>query len=224
MYTIKIKNEIGVIILLLASIIGTAIIYPLLPQQLPIHWNLNGQIDGYASKNFFSAFLIPMIATIVYVLMLFAPYFDPKKEKYVLFEKSYSLFRYAFVIFMILMGTFVTMVALGIKIPIGKVIPAGIGILFIIMGNMFGKIRQNWVFGIKFPWTLSSEQVWNRTHRFAGRFVVIIGVLLLISTLFNPQLTLAVLLAGIGFMVFGTAIYSYRLYRKEIAAKNQKAV
>ena len=104
---------------------------------------------------------------------------------------------------------------LGYPINIGIVIPTLVGILFIIMGNYMGKIKYNWFIGIKTPWTLSSENVWNKTHRIAGWLFILMGVVMLLMPIFPKEIMAPIFFSTIIAVVFGSFIYSYILYRNE---------
>jgi uncharacterized membrane protein len=99
-----------------------------------------------------------------------------------------------------------------------------VGLLFILMGNLMGKIRQNWFVGIRLPWTLSSENVWNKTHRLGGMLFVASGILLLFG-LFLPGIwTYAMLLFSIVAILAGTGIYSYVIYKREIPGGKRQTI
>ena len=104
---------------------------------------------------------------------------------------------------------------LGYNVQIQYVIPTLIGILMIILGNYMGKLKPNWFVGIKTPWTLSSENIWNKTHRMGGYAFILFGILIILTP-FLPK-TLGFLAFGLGILLVtvGTFGYSYWLYRKE---------
>ena len=103
--------------------------------------------------------------------------------------------------------------ALGMDIDIGMVVNIMVGIMFIVLGNYTHKVKQNYTVGIKLPWTLHSEENWNRTHRMAGWVLIVSGVLFLInSMLLKTEVVLVVVLMA----VFMPMIYSFILYRKGI--------
>ena len=125
-----------------------------------------------------------------------------------------SLFLYIYIV-MILNS-------IGYHVPMEKAIPAGISVLFIIWGNLLGKIRQNYFVGIKLPWTLSSEHVWNKTHRLGGKLMVLSGILGLIGTLFPPNVTAILLYGGMTAMIGITVVYSYIIFKKNAEVRHGK--
>ncbi|PKM86989.1 hypothetical protein CVU83_03590, partial [Candidatus Falkowbacteria bacterium HGW-Falkowbacteria-2] len=152
-------------LLLIVLAIGLSIwAYPQLPERVASHWNVAGEVDGWSSRLFHSIFF-PALLVGLYVMFIVLPYLDPKKERYAEFTGVYRMIKDA--ILFVMTGVFVvaTFYNLVYDINVGVVIPSLIGILFLVMGNYFGKIKRNWFVGIKTPWTLSSENIWNKTHR-----------------------------------------------------------
>lgn len=210
----NIKKEWPLLVIVAIPLIAAIMIYSHLPEQVPIHWNIRGEVDNYASRAF-GAFFLPLLNIAIYLLFIFLPKIDPKRTNYAKFESSYLTIRYAFhVFFMLLFGA--TMAAsIGYPVSIGKWVAAGVAILFIIMGNIMGRVRHNYFVGFRLPWTLASEEVWRRTHRFGSRFMVIGGVIALIGAIFTGETAaFVILMAGIFVPMIITAVYSYIVYKK----------
>lgn len=214
MYKIEWRKEIPALGLLVLMIIGTIIVYPKLPAELPVHWNIEGQVDHYVVKTALSVFLLPGIMMVTYFLMLGLPFIDPKKERYALFANSYLLIRYLLLCFLVIVYAIVTAKSIGAPLPIEKIIPAGASLLLIGIGNSMGKIRQNWFIGFKFPWTMSDEEVWNKTHRFGGKVFVGAGIIGFVGILFPPTMTAIFLLCPVLVGTVAIGGYSYWLYSK----------
>lgn len=219
MYKIEWRKETPALALLALVIIGTIIVYPKLPAELPIHWNIKGQVDHYVAKTPLSAFMLPGIMMVTYLLMLGLPYIDPKKERYALFANSYLFIRYLLLCFFVILYSIVTAKSIGVPLPIEKIIPAGVSLLCIGIGNSMGKIRQNWFVGFKFPWTMSDEEVWNKTHRFGGKVFVGAGCIGLAGILFPPAWTMIFLLGPLLVGILATGVYSYRLFEQKKTMK-----
>jgi uncharacterized membrane protein len=214
MYTIKIKNEIPVILLIIGVYIAAFFVYPHLPEQIPVHWNIHGEVDNYINKGLLSLLLFPTIILTMYLLLLFVPYLDKHKERYVQFQKVYTIIKFALVLFMIFIYVITTLYALEYNIKVEKVVPAGVSILFIIIGNYLGKVRKNWFVGIKYPWTLKNDLVWEKTHRLGAVLFVLSGISGLIGVFFNGMVTMIMLFTPLTLTIVITLIYSYRLYKK----------
>jgi len=208
------KSEIIPVLLIVAAWVFGFYFYAHFPAQVVTHWNYNGQPNGYSSKAV-GAFLLPAILTFIYGLFLGLPYLDPKKERYESFAKIYTLFRG--LIMGVLLVIFLTASAsnLGYPIQTGSIIPIIIGLLFIVLGNYMGKIKPNWFVGIRTPWTLSSENVWNKTHRLGGFMFVLFGAGLVATPLFPASAKLLILIVGVVLASVIPMAYSYILYRKE---------
>ena len=111
-----------------------------------------------------------------------------------------------------------TLYALGYPLSMGKIVRFAIGLLLVFIGNYFGKIRHNYTFGIKTPWTLASEEVWNKTHRISGPLWVVAGLIWMLSIFITEKLAFAIAMGSIIVVsIYGFA-YSYILFQK---LKNQ---
>lgn len=183
--------------------------------QIPVHWNAYGEVDRYGSI-FEGLFLIPLVTAGVALLLWAIPKIDPRRINIAQSAKAYRATWAGLLIFMAIMHVSLVLNALGYPINIGMVVPVLVGILFLVIGNYMGKIRSNFMFGIRTPWTLSSDLSWNKTHRLGGRLFMVIG-LLMIATVFLPAgpLWVFVLLGSIFSMVALLFVYSYLVYRSD---------
>jgi uncharacterized membrane protein len=214
------KTEFLPILLVLLAIMASFYFYFHFPDSVPIHWNIAGEVDNYGSRTT-GAFLFPAIILGMYLLFLALPYIDPKKKRYEQFRKVYHVFKNILVFFMVGIYFITSLNALGYRIPVGLWTPLLVGLLFVIMGNYMGKIKSNWFIGIRTPWTLSSEEVWNKTHRFGGKIFIIGGILMMIMYLLPAKLQLILFVFIISFILLGTIGYSYILYRTEEKKKGR---
>ena len=208
------QNDIVPAVVVVAMFIAGLISYPVLPDSIPVHWNIRGVADGFMKKNYFSALLFPLITAGMWILFIFLPRIDPQKEKYTQFAKEYRVIRNILILFMGYLYSIFIANAAGLSIPVEKALPAGLSIVFIVLGNLMGKIRQNYFVGFKFPWTLSNEEVWNRTHRLGGKLMVTAGLLTLIGMLISGFSAMVLLLGGLGVMLAVTIVYSIVIHKK----------
>ncbi len=210
----NIRQEIFPILLILVSFAFGVYFYQHFPDRVASHWNFKGEVDGYTGK-FFGSLFIPLLLLGMYVLFLVLPKIDPKKERYAEFMGVYNLVKTLIlgVMFVIFLAT--GYYNLGFKISIGSLVPMLIGAMFIVMGNYMGKIKNNWFLGIKTPWTLSSENVWNKTHRLGGWLFMLFGLGLVLVPFLPASYSPVILFGGVIILVLGTFVYSYWLYRKE---------
>ena len=204
-----------IIVLLVFTLIGIFLIYSKLPATVPIHWDVNGNVDNYGPKSTF--WIIYFVIIGVNLLLVVISKIDPKKENYKRFQKSFDIFRLIITLFFIILLTITISISLGNeKIEIKTVVPSLIGILFAIIGNYMPKFKHNYTMGIKTPWTLASEDVWYKTHRMAAPIWVIGGVLLaLIPFVYHGILTVTFFIIIIASIVLIPTVYSYVIYNRE---------
>ena len=199
---------ISTLICLLPIVLSLAV-YDKLPDTMPIHWDVEGNPDGYGSKAF-AAIWLPLMMAGLNLITHFGLNTDPKKANS---SKILKLIGKLTIPFLSLTLLPITVFAgLGYKIAIEKIVPAFVGLLFIIVGNYLPKSKQNYTVGIKLPWTLDNETNWNKTHRLAGYLWIIGGVVMFVNSFLQIYWT-PVFFIIIGSMVFIPALYSYILYR-----------
>jgi len=197
-------------VVILLPIAAGLLLWDRLPQQMPTHWNSAGEVDGWSSKAF-AVFGLPLILLGLDWLCVLGTSADPKRANHS--GKVLQLILWIVPVLSVLMHAFVYMAALGIKVRIEVILPILVGLVFIIIGNYLPKCKQNYTIGIKIPWTLHSEENWNRTHRFAGILWVICGLLLLPTGFIGGVwLFLPIVLV----MVLAPMVYSYLLHRKGV--------
>lgn len=206
----KFKTPILTTIVCLLPIVYGLLIWEKLPAEVPTHWNAAGEIDGYSSKAF-AVFGLPLIMAGVNLICQIAMRIDPKQQNYG--EKVKAVVSWMIPVMNLVISPMTLLAAQGVEVDMVLIASLMCGILFLIIGNYLPKCKQNYTMGIKVPWTLNSEENWNKTHRLAG-FIWIIGsvIIILITLLGYPLLMLPVVLV----MVFVPIIYSYILYRKGI--------
>lgn len=197
-----------------AILLFSAAVYGQLPEQVPSHWNIYGQVDRTTGR-LWAVLMLPAIATGIWLLMLVLPRIDPRRAAYATFAGTYQLIVNAVVLFLAFVQVALLGVALGWPIGIPQVLGAGMGLLFMVLGNEMGRLKPNWFAGIRTPWTLSDPENWRRTHRFGGKVFFVAGLLIAVSSLLLPSSASSfVILAG----ALGTAVltvgYSYLLWRQ----------
>ncbi|MDF2656757.1 MAG: putative integral rane protein [Bacillota bacterium] len=209
----NLKKEWPLLILLVIPVIAAVFLYPHMPDQVPIHWNINGEVDNYGSR-LFGTFFLPILNLFLYAMFLIMPTFDPKRVNYSKFESSYNVIRYSIHLLFLFLFVVTAAAALGYDVNIGKWVPAGICIMFIIFGNIMGRVRHNYFVGFKFPWTLANEEVWKKTHQAGAKAMVLGGIGALIGVLVTKgTLSFILMMAGIFIPVAFITVYSYLLYR-----------
>ena len=198
------------LLMFIPTIIGL-LLWKRLPEQIPTHFDINNQIDGYSSKSFV-VFVLPLI---LFVLQLFALFITKKKKK----KKNISKESFNTVVWIIpglsiILINILYLVSLDYKLDVARIVMIFVSVLFIIIGNYLPKTKQNYSLGVRNRWTLEDENNWNITHRYAGYTYVLAGVLLLFVNMFyfNPILIFAIMLV----MGIVPLCISYYIYRKNI--------
>lgn len=207
------KGDIPLWIWLAGMLIAAILIYPHLPDRVPSHWNFRGEVDAYSSR-LFGAFFAPLLSAGLYILLLVTPLIDPRRENYSRFTGAYRFLRWSFVLFMSAIYAVTVLNALGYRVDVGFVVKALTGVLFVIIGNFMGQFRHNYFVGIKTPWTLASEEVWQRTHRLGAKIWVAGGLVCLSTAPLQSTWGISIFFAAIGVMVVIPTVYSYYLFQK----------
>lgn len=208
------KKLIALQVLMIAAVIASAVYYyPLLPSHMPIHWNINGQVDNYAPKGT-AVWMMPILTILLFAGFFIFPRLDPNKDKYKLFDTEWQIIRTGFVAFFAYMQFITIRASLLPGVNIMPLMFIGLGALFIMLGNYLSKIRQNYFIGIKVPWTLASEDNWNKTHRYASWTFVMAGLITL-SEAYFLWFAPPVIFAGIMLAAFLPMAYSFLLFKKK---------
>ena len=192
------------------TLVATLIAYPVLPQQIPTHWNINGDVDGYSPR--WMAIVLAYLPAFMYGLFWLMPKIDPKQKSFSKFTKAYERVMLILILFMVVLQIMTFLVALGVELPIDLIVKIGISILFIVMGNYLGQVKPNYTFGIRTPWTLASDEVWTKTHRMSSYLIVVSGVLMLFCAFVSGIVGMSLYLACIFIPIIFSMGYSYYLY------------
>ena len=189
---------------------------------VPTHFGLDGP-DNFQPAAI-GLWIAPAIAAGVAVLMATLPRLMPKSGR---LERSDGAFKTVWISMMLVLATahgVLVAYALGLPIASDRIVPMTLGAMLIVLGNLMGKIRYNYVFGVRTPWTLASERVWDRTHRFMGPWFMLWGAAVVALALFGPdrafgQHPAMIAVAGGAFVILGLSLgYSYLASRRVEAA------
>jgi uncharacterized membrane protein len=185
-------------------------------QLIPVHFGPDGQPDRYGSK-FEGLLLLPLVAIACNLLLSFLPRFEPRNEHLLRSSKAYNAVWIAVIALLaVVHGTSIAVV-LGQSASLSTaIVGIAVGILLMVMGNYLGKVRSNFSFGIRTPWTLSSEQSWNKSHRLGGWLMFGLGLLCtLVSIAGKPFLFVWILLGGTGSITLILFAYSYIVWKND---------
>lgn len=137
------------LLIVAAAFIATAAVYPDLPDRIPVHWNMQGEVDRWSGRRISGALMMPLIIVLLWALMRWLPYIDPRRDNYAKFSTAFEAIMITLMLFMLLLHGMMLRAALGYPVAVERVIPVAIGILFIVMGNLMPRARPNWFFGIR---------------------------------------------------------------------------
>jgi uncharacterized membrane protein len=188
--------------------------WPHVPDRLPVHWNLQGEVDRYGGK-FEGLLLLPLVTLGLYLLLMFVPFVDPGRRNYENFRKAYNVIRIVLVLFMALIYGLMILSAFGYQGDTTMVVLLAMGVLFIVLGNFMGKLRPNWFVGVRTPWTLSSKLSWDKTHRLAGWLFVLMGALFVLLALVQTTWMFITVFTINGLCILWMVVYSYLVYRSD---------
>jgi uncharacterized membrane protein len=200
------------LILISAALIAGALFWNQLPDPMPSHWNAAGEINGYMPK-FWGIWLMPLMTLGITLLLALVPSIDPLKANIEKFRGFYNFFIIGFVIYMIYIYALTLAAALGIKFNMSYMMLPAMGLLFVALSFLIKNAKRNFFIGIRTPWTLSNDDVWDKTHALGAQSFRIGGLIAMISILFGERgfwlFMIAILLA-----TFVPVVYSYILWRK----------
>ena len=195
----------------LIPIVAGALVYSRLPETMATHWNMSGEADGWSSRAF-AVFGLPGILLAVNLLLPFALKADPKRAN--MSDKLVMITLWIIPMISLLCCGLTLARGLGYTVSVEFWVPIFMGVLFIVIGNYLPKTKQSYTMGIKLPWTLNSEENWNRTHRLAGYLWVLGGLLFIVMSFVGWSLAAFLIILAV--MVLVPTAYSYLLYRKGI--------
>lgn len=199
--------------LTVASVVVSVVLYGMMPDQMVTHWGISGNPDGFMNK-FWGMAMFPLMNLFMLGVYFFVPKFEPKKENLAKFRNDYD--RLMLWIFGSLNYIFLLsyLYNLGWKFDMGKMIMPGLGLLFIAIGTILPRAKQNFMVGIRTPWTLSSEKVWEKTHILGGKLFVVSGVLTVMAVLLPNEWGFVVSIGSILLATLIVFIYSWKVFHE----------
>ena len=201
---------VGLVLVALTALVP-ALNYDAIPDPVPTHWNLRGEADGFTPKPW-GAFLGTFTLLFSLGVFLAIPNISPAGYEVNGFPRAYFLMAVGTMIFIAVVTSAGVLQSIGLGIDIDATVTGGIGALFMLIGNLLGKITRNFFVGIRTPWTLASEEVWLRTHRMGGKTFFSAGVVILIASVFGARA--AFVLPAILIAALVPVVYSYVIYRR----------
>jgi uncharacterized membrane protein len=202
-------------VLTLVTIAASIVIYPKLPDRIPIHWNSSGQIDNWGDKSW-AAFLLPAMMLGMLVLFRVLPWLSPRNFEIESFRPTYEYITFVIVLLMGFAYVITIRATLDSTVDVGRFLVAGVFFGLALIGNVLGKVERNFYIGIRTPWTLADDRVWHATHRLGGRVIAIGGALASLVVLATgwTKFSIGLLLAAIVIPVIYSLVYYKQLQRR----------
>lgn len=189
-------------------------VYSRLPERFAVHWNIHGQPDRYGSR-LEGAFLLPSLMIALYLIMQWYPSRDPRSSNIAKFRRAYDTIVAAMIAFLGIVHGLVLGQSLGWRVDITTVLLVCGGAMLVLFGNLLPLARSNFIFGIRTPWTLSSDTVWTRSHRVGGYAMVAAGLVTIVSAFLDKPLGVVVALASLLVAGIIPVVYLYLLWSRE---------
>jgi uncharacterized membrane protein len=205
------KSDVLGLLLVLAAFVVVGLKYAGLPDPMPTHWNAAGQVNGWMPK-FWGAFLVPIIMAAVWLTFLVLPRISPHGFEMEPFLRAWGILKVTILALLLFVGVLVLRAAATGGELSQTPLFFGMGILFIVMGNLLGKVTRNFFVGIRTPWTLANEEVWYRTHRLGGKLFVAAGVVVAAMALSGVYVWPIFVSIGLAGLI--PVVYSYVIYRR----------
>jgi len=211
-------STILVLLMLVGATLTGLLLWNRLPDPMASHWGPNDEVNGYISK-FWGVFLLPLITLGMFLLFRIIPSIDPLKANIAQFRDVFNLFISLIVAFMVYLYILTLRWNLGYtNFEMSKAMLPAMGILFFFIGYLLRKAKRNFFIGIRTPWTLSSDYVWDETHRLGSVLFMASGALAFIGSIFGGMLAFWFLFVPLIGSALITLVYSYVLYQREAKA------
>lgn len=207
------KTTIIILAMILISFIIAIYFYSSMPDQMASHWNSQGEVDSYMSK-FWGLFLMPLVSILIFLVFLLIPKIDPLKKNIEKFRKYFDWFIVVIIAFLLYIYLLTIFWNLDYRFNMTKMLMPALGILFYYAGILLNNSKRSWFIGVRTPWTLSSDIVWDKTNKLGGQLFKIIGIITVIAGLFVSKYLIWIILVPILTIVLYLFVYSYFEYQK----------
>ncbi len=199
--------------MILGALLAGALLWERLPDPMPAHWNAAGEVDGYMSRTW-GVLLLPLIGLVMLGLFLVIPHIDPLRGNIAAFRSTFNIFVTAIMAYLMYLYALTLLAGLGVPIDMSRLLLPAMGGLLIGIGYLLTRAKRNFFIGIRTPWTLVSDSIWERTHRLGARLFVAAGVVIVLSALLG-EMGFWVVMAVVFVAALVPVVYSYLLWRRE---------
>jgi uncharacterized membrane protein len=205
---------VSISLVVIGSLVGI-LLWNRLPDPMASHWNFNDEVDGYIPR-LWGVLLMPLITVLMLGIFLVVPKIDPLKANIAQFREAFNLFIVLIIAFMVYVYALTIAWNLGAtNFKISMAMLPAMGLLLIFVGYMLRKAKRNFFIGIRTPWTLSSDSVWDKTHKMGSKLFIISGLLAILGSLFGGYAIWFIFTPLIGSTLF-LVVYSYILFQQEM--------
>ena len=207
------KSEKIVLAMIVLGFLVGIFFYDQFPDRVASHWGSGGQVDGYMSK-FWGTFLMPVMLTFMLGMFMLIPKIDPLKANVAKFRQHFDNFVILISAFMFYIYLLTVVWNLGTEFNMSRMLMPSFAILFYYIGILLEHAKRNWFIGIRTPWTLSSDKVWDKTHKRGAKLFKAVALLALVGAVF-PLYMMQVVVFPMLFIALYLVVYSYFEYQKE---------
>ena len=208
----KLSLTISFVLIAIATV-AALVLSAQMPDPMPSHWNAAGEVDGYSSK-FFGVWFMPLMTLGIMLLLAFIPAIDPLKANIEKFRGIYNIFILAFVAYMLYIYALTLFAALGYNFNMSLMMLPAMGLLFIGIGYLMTNAKRNFFIGIRTPWTLSSDYVWDETHKLGAKTFMGAGVVVMLSA-FLGENGIWLMMVALFAAAIVPVVYSYILFARK---------
>lgn len=201
-------------ILALAPLALVAFFYSRLPENIPMHWNIDGTVRYDPKQSIWTMAALSPVLAILFPLMA---KIDPRRRNYKKFGRAYQGFMIVMQLFLLAMNCIIISEALNPgRISVSTVVTVGVGLLLVYLGNIMPKMKSNFYIGARTPWTLSDPDVWNKTNRLGGYMFFISGLIICVCPFIFPEkVTFWAMMATVAVTATVPMVMSYIWYQKK---------
>ncbi|MFA6272997.1 MAG: SdpI family protein [Candidatus Paceibacterota bacterium] len=208
------KSEIIILVVTVVAFVVAYLIYPVLPEKMASHWNAAGEVNGYMSR-FWTVAMLPFMMAIFSLMFILIPRIDPLKKNIAQFRKYFDWFIFAITAFLVYVYALTILWNFGWRFNFAVVMTPALAALFYFSGVLMSKAKRNYFIGIRTPWTLSNDVVWDKTHRLAAKLFKWAAGFSLIGIFFGKLAIYFVLIPVVAAALI-SVVYSYVAYRQEV--------
>ncbi|MGC9610912.1 MAG: SdpI family protein [Minisyncoccia bacterium] len=209
------NTAIAALAIVALSVVIGIYLYPAFPEKVASHWNAQGIVNGYVSR-FWGLFMMPAISLVFFLLLTFVPRIDPKKNNIEAFRGHYNNFIVCMMVFFFYVHVLTIFYNLGYLLNIIQFLAPAFAFLFYYAGILVGHAKRNWFIGIRTPWTLESENVWDKTHAIGAKLFKTSGLIALLGIIFPSAAIYLIIIPILAFSLY-LIVFSYFEYKKEKA-------